>query len=1243
MIGKIAAKTSTPLSIQSFSPSPQHPTAAHAHAHTHAHTHGDGVDGLPGDSIVDTGGAAGPREPDAWLGRGSHKAELASLAMGSKRARLMIEASTHTHTHSHTHAHGHTSGSTQQVAGAARARADDTAAPKTRVLSSPNPTRSLGPNPFSSFAYGSAAAEDGDTHAHTHVRAHGSAEGVGAGKPRAAAPEQRSGPTTSIARSAADAQQRYVSVLTRPRSTTPDENVHARAYIHPGGKAAVGLRAGDTDAGVHSITSTRSSTPVLPLDDGSSPGRPAAGDAAAGRKRLRRADAEVRKPDMGDWMGRGMGAAKEPRESAAAGKTAARSRPAVPTAAVFIDASDPEETPSASDNDNDKPSAAADAPGTPGDVGSPAAPRRMRRLQRLKNAPEARQNDKRVDADIRRTMAVVDCTESPAAGRTQASRLSIDDDSDDSVLDLTAADAPLPAAAHSSDAVALAELLPLSTDRADAFLRAVAAARTSRMAVVQASQAMANDGIIGSAAADDRGVSPSADTLPSLLTPALLVRLHGITVGAAITASRPESVPRATSRKAAAAGPLSLAAHQLVGVNWLWHLYTTKGSGVLADAMGLGKSVQTCVLLATAHALRGAAAGPHCIVTPASTLGNWQRELAKWAPELRVGLYRGGATRYEQQSALMRGDASAVSVRSAAANSTGDSAVEVVDVDGEDSGGDDGGYVITCSASESDSFDGRRTNSPVPDPSSQRSGTRTGFDVLLTTYTLFDRSGSGPAADRAWLRKIDWDCLILDEGHAVKNVGSARHRHLSALKAQHRFLLSGTPVQNTIAELLALLHFIDPETFDNKVARAFATATADIESEDTSPHQRRVILRLLRRVLDPFILRRDKETVLASLPRKTDAIVTLTMDDWQRRVYKSLVSAAKRRVGNADSSSTVAESPARAIATDDDAALYDCSERTSGQIFTDLRKVAQHPLLQRHWYRDRDTLARIGGALVSVGAFAGEEAGRGDRVMQELESMSDWDIHELCWQYSGRPELSSPEDDALRRITLVGAQRAGPRALLRTCCLPRQALLESGKIRWLAETLPVMLDVSKAGYPRKVLIFSQWTRVLDILGFVLEQELGIPFVRLDGSTPVAERQPIIDRFTSDACVRVFLLSTRAGGLGLNLVAADTVIMYDLDLNPHVDAQAVDRVHRIGQTREVTVHRLVARETTDELILRIATKKAELDAALRAAGQADGAQGGGADGELVDDSALREEAEAIDVTTDELLMAALDMT
>jgi SWI/SNF-related matrix-associated actin-dependent regulator 1 of chromatin subfamily A len=156
--------------------------------------------------------------------------------------------------------------------------------------------------------------------------------------------------------------------------------------------------------------------------------------------------------------------------------------------------------------------------------------------------------------------------------------------------------------------------------------------------------------------------------------------------------------------------------------------------------------------------------------------------------------------------------------------------------------------------------------------------------------------------------------------------------------------------------------------------------------------------------------------------------------------------------------------------------------------------------------------------------------------------------------------------------------------------LSGDALYDSPKFEKLREILPDLVDSGN-----HILVFSQWTRILDLLE-VLMEDLDLPFLRLDGSTAVRERQALIDRFNSGA-IPVFLLSTKAGGLGINLCQANYVIMHDLDFNPENDRQAEDRAHRIGQTREVHVLKLVTGDTVDEDIYAMGERKKRLSEAV----------------------------------------------
>lgn len=226
-------------------------------------------------------------------------------------------------------------------------------------------------------------------------------------------------------------------------------------------------------------------------------------------------------------------------------------------------------------------------------------------------------------------------------------------------------------------------------------------------------------------------------------------------------------------------------------------------------------------------------------------------------------------------------------------------------------------------------------------------------------------------------------------------------------------------------------------------------------------------------------------------------------------------------------------------------------------MLMNLRKVANHPLLVRNQYTDQqlEVLARLLKTRDS-----GHKEALESYIVEDLKIMSDFEIHKTCENYRCLEHLS----------------------------LGNHLICDSGKFQLLDDLLPIMKDAGD-----RVLIFSQFTMLMDVLGKYLKIR-GHKFIRLDGQTPVQDRQALIDKFNKDTSIFVFTLSTKAGGLGINLTAANTVILHDLDFNPYNDKQAEDRVHRVGQTREVKVIRFTSEDTIEEGIYSIAQEKLKLE-------------------------------------------------
>ncbi|KAJ2077094.1 DNA-dependent ATPase fun30 [Coemansia sp. RSA 988] len=461
------------------------------------------------------------------------------------------------------------------------------------------------------------------------------------------------------------------------------------------------------------------------------------------------------------------------------------------------------------------------------------------------------------------------------------------------------------------------------------------------------------------------------------------------------------------------------------------------------------------------------------------------------------------------------------------------------------------------------------------------------YDVLITTYNL----ATGNKLDRVFLKKRNFRSMILDEGHMVKNCTSSRYKWLTQIRAPFRLLLTGTPLQNNLQELVSLLTFIMPQVFAqslpalthafkskapssstrrvpgtdsedaiaSSVAASGAQTPADSEAAASVDLQTPVDsgavdavdaqhIEQAKTLLRPFVLRRRKCDVLSDLPKKIENIVNVELTAAQRQLYDSVAPAAGSeelreclqsmgKDGQNGAENSKSKQPAASwIAT-----------------FMELRKAADHPLLLRSRYK-LPQLKQMARQILREPDYADANY---TYVLEDMEVCSDFELHKLC---SSHPKMSKFR-------------------------LPDDALLDSGKVQQLRTIMDECVERGE-----KLLLFSQFTTMLD----VLEAVLGIwkiGYFRLDGQTKVNERQGMIDIFNSKtSSVPVFLLSTKAGGFGINLTSANVVVIYDAGNNPSEERQAEDRAHRVGQTKDVRVYKLVATNTIDESILESSKSK-----------------------------------------------------
>ncbi|AAS53055.1 AER375Cp [Eremothecium gossypii ATCC 10895] len=378
------------------------------------------------------------------------------------------------------------------------------------------------------------------------------------------------------------------------------------------------------------------------------------------------------------------------------------------------------------------------------------------------------------------------------------------------------------------------------------------------------------------------------------------------------------------------------------------------------------------------------------------------------------------------------------------------------------------------------------------------------FDVLLTTYEYIIK-------DRSLLAKHEWSHMIIDEGHRMKNAQSKLSYTLTHYyKTRHRLILTGTPLQNNLPELWALLNFVLPKifnsskTFDEWFNTPFSN-TGGQEKLELTEEEALLVIRRLHKVLRPFLLRRLKKEVEKDLPDKVEKVVKCKLSGLQHQLYQQMLKHNALFVGAGTEGATKG------------------GIKGLNNKIMQLRKICNHPF-----------------------------------VFDEVEGV-------------------------------VNPTRTNSSLLYRV----------SGKFELLDRVLP---KFKATGH--RVLMFFQMTQVMDIMEDFLQMK-NLKYMRLDGATKAEERTGMLNAFNApDSDYFCFLLSTRAGGLGLNLQTADTVIIFDTDWNPHQDLQAQDRAHRIGQKNEVRILRLITTDSVEEVILERAMQKLDIDGKVIQAGKFD---------------------------------------
>ena len=460
--------------------------------------------------------------------------------------------------------------------------------------------------------------------------------------------------------------------------------------------------------------------------------------------------------------------------------------------------------------------------------------------------------------------------------------------------------------------------------------------------------------------------------------------------------------------------------YQKDGFNWLDHLYTHRMGGCLADDMGLGKTIQTLTLLLKYKrkeqdlpVFRHKESGQlslfvqeepeveprqpaSLIVLPVSLVHNWEREIQKFTPSLRVYVYSGAARR-------------------------GKNAFEDVVAN---------------------------------------------YDIILTTYGIV-------RSDAEELSQYNFFFLILDESQNIKNAESKTYQTVTAIQSQHRIVLTGTPIENSLSDLWAQMNFLNRGLLGSR--NYFKQEYLVPIERDKSPDA----IANLQKLIHPFILRRTKEEVAKDLPSLLEETILVEMTPEQAEYYETEKSAARNLLLNNFRDVGFKKSTFYIL-----------------QILTQLRQIAIHPKLLN-------------------------------------------------------PELA----------------------------------LESGKFNDIMTMLSILVAEN-----HKILVFSSFVKHLRLLASAFEKELW-QYSMLIGQT--IDRKQVIDEFQENPEKKIFLISLKAGGTGLNLTAADYIFITDPWWNPAAETQAISRAHRIGQDKKVFVYRFISENSIEEKIQRLQAKKAKL--------------------------------------------------
>ncbi|KAI9138275.1 P-loop containing nucleoside triphosphate hydrolase protein [Paraphysoderma sedebokerense] len=464
--------------------------------------------------------------------------------------------------------------------------------------------------------------------------------------------------------------------------------------------------------------------------------------------------------------------------------------------------------------------------------------------------------------------------------------------------------------------------------------------------------------------------------------------------------------------------------------------------------------------------------------------------------------------------------------------------------------------------------------------------------VIITSYEIVIN-------DAQFLRAWQYELIVVDEGHRLKNMNCKLVAELKTLTSKQRVILTGTPLQNNLTELWSLLNFLLPDMFDDLELFQrwfdFSDENNKLDNKKVLDGQRsQNIVSKLHSILKPFMLRRLKTEVIKDLPRKRELLLYAPLTAYQKPYYDAclsrtlpqfLIETAIAKIKGRTKQKLV--DMGQEVEEVESENVEDMENDENSDMEDDLsdRRRSRRNVDKRSYKELSDAAFNRGienGKIQMLENFVTKAAKKKDTMRaQTATSINNLHLNNMAMQLRkvcNHPYLFDSNLFIDHETT-------------------EEIVQASGKMMLLSQLLPALFQRG-----HKVLIFSQMTKILDILEDWISQLTEWKYCRLDGSVKHADRKESIKLFNSDPEYKIFLLSTRAGGLGINLTSADTVIIFDSDWNPQMDLQAQDRVHRIGQTRPVMVYRLVTANTVEQKMIERATSKRRLEKLIIQKGQ-----------------------------------------